>query len=170
MNHESSSRVISVETQLLADRPEAVPAVARWWFDEWGHVRPEMTLEQHIEEIRSSMSRDQVPVHVLALVDGEPVGVAMLKDHEMEYRYPDWQFWLGNVYVAAEWRGNGVAEQLALRVIEIAEQRGVPALHLQTKKLDGGVYARLGWQPVEQVDHRGNQVCVMIRSTQPGTS
>ena len=34
-------------------------------------------------------------------------------------------------------------------------------LHLQTEQLDGGIYARLGWAPREQIEYRGIQVLVM---------
>lgn len=158
---------MAVTTELLAERPDIIPIVAEWWFDEWGHVTPDVALEQQTEEIRSAVSRNQLPAHVVAFVDGVPAGAAMLKDHEMQYRYPDWKYWLGNVYVAEEWRGRGVAQQLSMRVVEIAQARRFPHLYLQTKQLDGGLYARLGWQPIETVEHRGKDVCVMIRTIEP---
>lgn len=161
---------MSVETQLFADCPEVIPVAAEWWYDEWGHVTPEITLEQHIEQIRADVTADRIPVHVAAFVDGQPAGAAILKNHEMQYRYPDWKYWLGNVYVAGAWRGRGVAAALSRRIIEVAEAHGLPALYLQTKQLDGGLYARLGWQPIEVVDHRGRDVCVMIRTIESAGS
>lgn len=160
INHDSQQ---AVRFRLLIDEPDVLPTVSRWWFDQWGHVNPSVTLEQQTEDIRAAMSRDKVPVHVVALQDSEPVGVAMLKDHEMRDRYPDKRYWLGNVYVAEPWRGRGIAAQLAMKVVEIAAARGIPALHLQTLAPDGGLYAKLGWKPLEHVEHRGREVCVMVR-------
>ncbi|MDB2356031.1 hypothetical protein N9V89_02245 [Pseudoalteromonas sp.] len=36
-------------------------------------------------------------------------------------------------------------------------------IHLQTEKLDGGLYKQLGWQPIEQVNNRGVEVLVMSK-------
>lgn len=160
-DHESQE---NVRFRLLIDEPDLVPIVSRWWFDQWGYVNPSVTFEQQTEDIRSAMSRDEVPVHVVALRDDQPVGVAMLKDHEMQDRYPNKRYWLGNVYVAEEWRGQGIAAKLAMKIVEIARAKGIPALHLQTLAIDGGLYAKLGWTPLENVQHRGREVCVMVRS------
>jgi hypothetical protein len=64
---------------LLAELPEAVPTVAKWLFDEWGHERPGSSVDAITEDIRSKLDPSQLPVHVLALVNGAPVGVAVLK-------------------------------------------------------------------------------------------
>jgi len=35
---EPRDRTMSLSFAYLADRLEAVPQIARWWFDEWGHT------------------------------------------------------------------------------------------------------------------------------------
>ena len=60
-------------------------------------------------------------------------------------------------------RGNGIASRIANRTAEIARSLGVKTLHVQTERLDGGLYARLGWAPFEQVNYRGLDVLVMER-------
>lgn len=39
----------------------------------------------------------------------------------------------------------------------------VERLHLQTPALDGGLYARLGWEPIAQVTNHGLDALVMER-------
>jgi len=88
------------------------------------------------------------------------MGVAELKFHEMDI-YPEKEHWLGGVYVPVEHRGKGIASRLIRQAVRIARTLGVPTLYLQTEKLEGGLYASLGWVPVAQANNRGLDVLVM---------
>jgi len=147
----------------LADRPEAVPQIARWWFDEWGHLRPGHSVEALASWVRDHLSRDQLPIHIVAILDNRIVGAAALKLHELFDLYPDKNHWLGSVFVAPDFRGRGIASALAMKVVEIANSRGIQSLHLQTLRLDGGLYAKLGWEALEQINHEGQDLLVMVK-------
>ena len=88
-----------------ADQPEAVPQIARWWFDEWGHHRPGDSLEALISRVQGLLNRDQLPIQIVANLENRIVGVAALKQHELFDIYPDKDFWLGSVCVAPDFRG-----------------------------------------------------------------
>ena len=148
--------------EYLADRPEAAPLVAEWYFAEWGHLNPAATLERTRDKLVASMNRDAIPLTVLAVIDEDVVGTAQLKYREMPM-FPEKEHWLGGVYVVPEYRGQDIAAQLVDSVVEAARNLGVQTLHIQTERLDGGLYARLGWAPVEQVN-RGIDVLVMQRA------
>jgi GNAT superfamily N-acetyltransferase len=147
---------------LLANRADAVPVVARWYFDEWGHSAPESSFEKTCESLQSRLNRDRIPLLLLAIEGDRVVGAAELKPHEMLSVYPEKEPWLGGVFVAPESRGKGIASQLAARIAGIARAFGVEQLYLQTTALDGGLYARLGWRPLEQVHYRGEDVLLMV--------
>ena len=121
-------------------------------------------VQQWVDDL---LGRDMLPIAVLALDGDAPVGVAELKEHEMLSLYPDHTPWLGSVFVRPESRGRGIASQLASQIAALAESRGATRIFLQTERLDGGLYARLGWQPVEQVTYRGQQVLLMVKRLQP---
>jgi len=91
------------------------------------------------------------------------MGVAELKFHEMDI-YPEKEHWLGGVYVPVEHRGKGIASRLIRQAVRIARTLGVPTLYLQTEKLEGGLYASLGWVPVAQANNRGLDVLVMEKT------
>lgn len=150
-----------MELKFLADHEVAIPTIARWYYDEWGYKDANNSYEKTCERIRGKLNRDKVPLHIVA-VDGENIlGVAQLKIREMDI-YPDKDYWLGSVYVAAEARGRKVASHLCERVIQVAQSLHIPTLYLQTDKIDdGGLYARLGWKPIEQVYYNGLDVLVM---------
>ena len=119
-------------------------------------------MEKEAEKLRGFLHRARVPLIVVAKVDGEVVGAAQLKFREMDI-YPDREHWLGGVYVLPTMRGKKIAEQIIARLVDIAEQLGVRELFLQTERLEGGLYGRLGWRPMEIVSYHGNQVRVMRR-------
>ena len=98
---------------------------------------------------------------VLAKDSGELIGAAELKTREMDI-YPQFEFWMGSVYVAADHRGKGVASKLVLEVISRARKAGIEKLYLQTEDLADGLYARYGFKPIEQADSKGITVLVMV--------
>jgi GNAT superfamily N-acetyltransferase len=81
-----------------------------------------------------------------------------------EAYYLEKEHWLGGVFVSAEYRSKGIALRLVDRALERARSLGVKVLHLQTEKMDGGLYAKLGWNPLEQVYYKGQEVLVMGRA------
>ena len=145
----------------LADLEDAIPTIAGWYFAEWGHLT-KLSVDAIATKMHDALNRDRIPLFVLAVKDGELVGVAELKYREMPI-YPDKEHWIGGVFVPPAHRGKGIASGLAKRIAEIAGSLGVDTLHLQTERLDGGLYARLGWVPFERANHRGLDVLVMER-------
>ena len=147
---------------LLADRPAAIPTIARWYFDEWSKHIPGETLETTEASLANYLHRDRIPLMVLAIVSDQVAGVAQLKHREMDI-YPEKEHWLGGVFVSPQHRGERVGYRLAERIAKMARDFDVLTLYLQTEKLNGGLYAQLGWKPCEQVTYRGREVLVMER-------
>lgn len=147
----------------LAERPDAVPQVARWWCDEWGLPQRHESLEAYLSEL-ASLKPDDLPFHLLALNGRNILGVATLKDQSALHKlFPDSQYWLSGVYVPPAFRGRGIATALCLKLVDIAKIKGVGRLHLVTEVLDGGLYAKIGWQPIGQVHVEGVDLLVMAR-------
>lgn len=151
-----------MELRFLADFPEAIPVISQWYFDEWGHKMKGNSVENIVGRIRGMLNRDKIPLHVVALENGQIMGVSQLKIREMDI-YPEKEHWLGGVFVRPEARGRGLATRLIERCLRLAESFGVETLYLQTERLDGGLYARLGWLPIEKTHYNGLHVVVMER-------
>jgi GNAT superfamily N-acetyltransferase len=155
-----SGQLMDMHFTLLADRREAIPQIASWYFDQWGHLRKDPDLRDFEKKLQCSLNHDKLPLVILALENEAIVGVAELKFREMAI-FPEREHWLGGVYVPVENRGRGIAAQLVQQALRIARTHGVATLFLQTERLDGGLYASLGWVPMEQVNYRGLDVLVM---------
>jgi GNAT superfamily N-acetyltransferase len=120
-------------------------------------------MESYLSEL-VSLEPGKLPIHLLALSERNIVGVATLKDQgELRKMFPDFQYWLSGVYVPPALRRRGVATSLCLKMVEIAKSRGVTRLHLVTEVLDGGLYARIGWDPIKQVRVDDLDLLVMAR-------
>jgi GNAT superfamily N-acetyltransferase len=152
-----------IRVEFLADHPEAVPSVARWLIDEWWPEKTKQAAEELVAALQQRASRDKAPIDLVALVDDRVAGVATIKPHELRELFPEAPNWLGGVLVDPEQRGRGVAAALAEHAAQVARSVGIPVLHLQTEHLDGGMYARLGWQPWQKIEHEGSQRLVMRR-------
>jgi N-acetylglutamate synthase-like GNAT family acetyltransferase len=147
----------------LANHPDLVPVLAGWFLREWGGRSPEDTLERFEERILSRMNRDKLPLTLVAFIEKEPVGTAALKIQEMK-THPQYQYWLGSVYVKENCRRQGIGSALVKTVIEEAKAFGIEELYLYTRGMEN-FYTQLGWNEIERPYYRGRNVTIMKRRT-----
>lgn len=146
----------------LADRPDAIPVVAKWYFNQWGYLSEVHSIEKMTEILQGYLHRDKIPLILLAVENDQILGAVQLKYYEMDI-YPNKEHWLGGVFVPKKYRGKNIARKLILKAIEVAKSQDVNTLFLQTEKMDGGLYKKLGWEAVEEVIYRNKLVLVMKR-------
>ena len=139
-----------------------VPIVARWYFDTWGKGVPGNTFKKLLSRLEGELNRTTVPLTMVALQSGRPIGAAQIKRNELNI-FPVETFWLSGVYTTPGARGWGLASMLAEKMVSIAETLDINALYLQTEALNGGLYARLGWKDVQTLYNMGINVLVMRR-------
>lgn len=151
---------------LLANHPRFVGTVAAWLVHEWGDPQDPAAVETLTAALRSRMSLDDLPMHLLAIEDGQAVGFIALKLWEMDHD-PDREHWLGSLFVPPAHRGRGIALALIDELLKRCPRHRVTRLSLQTPRLDGGLYLRHGWTPVGQILSRGDQVLIMERHLSP---
>ena len=144
------------------DHPEAAEVVAGWWFEQWGHEDPTGTFASTLAVLRAGEGK-LLPVTVLAYLNDDLVGAAQLKAHELHAQVPALTPWLGNVFVAPEQRGAEIAAGLVAEIETLAREAGFRRLYLQTQALDGGLYARVGWQAVRRLETSHGTVMLMDR-------
>lgn len=146
--------------RLSADDPNA-EIVAGWTFAAWGHLHPGLTLAQAMERLKVECGQGGVPSIFVAMQGRTPVGTASLIADDMSTR-PELTPWLASVFVVPEWRGQGIASSLVQRVEEEALESGIQHFYLYTPDQQA-LYRRMGWQDIELVEYRGEQVTVMAR-------
>jgi predicted GNAT family N-acyltransferase len=152
-----------MEIQFLADRPEFIPLISNWYYTQWGQFMKDQSEQKIRDRMSGMLNRDKIPLHIVAVEGTELLGVAQLKIREMDI-YPDKEHWLGGVYVAPNARGRGLGSVLVTKALELAKQLKVKTLYLQAENLEGGLYAPLGFRPLEKTHYNGFDVLVMEHS------
>lgn len=152
-----------MQFEFLATRRDALPLLGRWYHREWGRRFSNETEAESTAKLERYLNIDQIPFILLATEHSEVVGAAQLKYREMANLFPEKEHWLGGVFVSPEHRGRGVAAELIQHIISMAPSYDVTTLYLQTEQLNGGLYTRLGWHPIKQLNNHGLEVLVMER-------
>ncbi|BAJ00020.1 GNAT family N-acetyltransferase [Shewanella violacea] len=161
-----------MELVLLADKPEAIPQIAKWYNDEWGtptlnqgandSSRSTLTLESKLKDY---LNRDKLPQILLATHQDEGCGTQVIASAQLRFQemttYPETSHWLGGVYVDKAHRGKAIGQCLINGILDLARQHQVSELYLQTEDHSGGLYKKMGWKAVEQVTYHGVKVLVM---------
>jgi N-acetylglutamate synthase-like GNAT family acetyltransferase len=151
--------VVPITIEFLADCPEALPTLAQWQHDEWGHYRAGDTVEKRSARLQEGCNRDRIPLTVVALDNGEVLGSASLIAHDMETRM-ELSPWLAGVFVGTEYRRRGIGAQLVRRIMAEATALKVPLLYLYTVHSEK-FYANLGWSLQEHTAYREQTVAIM---------
>jgi predicted GNAT family N-acyltransferase len=151
-----------IEFDLLASRKHHLPQLAQWYFDEWGELTQASSVHTVESRLQEYLNSDKIPLIIIATNAGELAGAVQLKFREMTI-YPDKEHWIGGVYVGEKFRGKKLATTLVDKAIDLAQEMGVKELYLQTKRLNGGLYRKLGWKVVDKVVYRGIEVVVMVK-------
>jgi GNAT superfamily N-acetyltransferase len=141
-----------VTIEYLADHREFVPTLAQWLHSEWGHLRPNETVDHRIARVERACGHHEIPTTLVAVNANQPVGCASLIEHDMLTR-PEFSPWLAGVFVPREQRRRGIGAALVDRVVQEARSLGVPQVYLYTPG-SGALYLRLGWSVIERTFYR----------------
>lgn len=95
--------------------------------------------EQAVPEALELDGLDDGAVHLLALLDGRPVGTAriLIGGHQAK---------IGRVAVLREMRGRGIGAALMAEAVAALRRRGLHEAHLAAQCHALPFYERLGWQ------------------------
>jgi len=88
------------------------------------------------------MNRDKLPIAWVAHTDGQLLGTAALRVHDLEGR-EDLTPWLGGVFVGSQFRRQGIGAALCAAVEDATRSRAIEKLYLFTLDLQAW-YSRLG--------------------------
>jgi len=152
----------SPRIEQLAERPDLLPVVATWIYQEWWTRVDGASAGTLTDLLGTHMALDQMPLTLVATLETLPVGTATLLAHDVgTEQWPQLSPWLAAVYVVPEYRYRGSGAALVNTIVEIASALGVEALYLQTAGSDR-FYARLGWGVLDRAEGK----IVMFKTSQ----
>lgn len=147
---------------LLSDHRSKIEQIAEWYFDEWLGANSSAKVENVAESIRTKLgSQETIPLFYIALDEDELAGVIELKFRENK-SYPEYEHWLGGLYVKAEYRGKGVGTMLVRKVKAHAQRSKLPRLYLQCEEKLIGMYVDLGFKALHSARHGDTAVTILV--------
>jgi predicted N-acetyltransferase YhbS len=125
----------------LFQRPEHRAAVAALIHHEFWTEVPGASVARMDARLATADHADRVPLCLVALHQGEPIGVVNLVDNDDE-DHTDWHPWLAGMVVAEPWRGRGVGSALVRSLLGHARRLGFERVYLGADA--PAFYERLG--------------------------
>jgi predicted N-acetyltransferase YhbS len=126
----------------LFNHPHLINPVAKMIYDEfWVDVVDGMTVDDLVAHLKTANAAQQMPLSLIALVDGELAGTVNLIENDDENRV-HLRPWLAAMVVRADLRGQGIGTALVKALLADARLMSIPTVYFGT---DGpGFYERLG--------------------------
>ncbi|MFI8620448.1 GNAT family N-acetyltransferase [Marinomonas sp. NPDC078689] len=151
-----------MKISLLADHPYEAPKIAKWYYDEWARVAPNVTEEKVLEKvIEKSVNRNSIPLSLVAHLDSELIGVIELKIRENK-NYPEYEYWVGGVFTNQDYRRKGVAHALLESAKNKAINMGIRTLYLQCESFNIDLYLNHGFKVLHQARHHEIETTIMV--------
>lgn len=146
----------------LSTCPQHIPLVAQWIYNEFWADKQEHTTASLEERLQCAARCEGIPVSLLALVSGQPVGTVNLIECDDDRR-THLRPWLAALYVAPAYRYRGVGSSLVRAIQQKALSLGEAELYLGTDQ--PSFYEGLGATLHQQVTP---QFCIMRISSRSG--
>jgi len=142
----------------LADYPDTVPTLAKWFRDQWPDYYADMSQEQLEQDFLEDASRNHLPSRLVAFESGELAGTIVLRENGTE-ALPEFQPELGGLYVIESHRGHGIATELVRAGMKLALDQGYETVFATTVAA-AGILERLGWEFIQTVIHQDGQLAL----------
>lgn len=147
---------------VLADYPHYAKQIAEWYFSEWGSLVPGSTLESVENKVKErAVQGEHIPFGLVVHHQGELLAAADLKFRE-NTNYPEYEHWLGGVYVNPSYRGQGITRLLIERAKSEANRLGVEQLYLQCESHNIALYQKYGFTPLHTAKHHEADTTIMV--------
>ena len=144
--------------RFLADFPDAVPLLARWFYREW-HDFDGRSLADVEAQLAENLTRDSIPTTFLAQSGSEVVGTASLDLTDLP-AFGHLSPWLASLYVVPAARSAGIGTALVRHAQQFAASRGIKRIYLWTPG-PTRLYENCGWTAFERTTYNSRPINLM---------
>lgn len=148
----------SMTIRPLADFPERVPILARWFHAEW-HDFDGRALPAIESQLCENLNRDRIPITFLALSGSELVGTVSLDLVDLP-SFDHLSPWLASLYVLPEARRRGIGTALVQHAQRFALANAISPLYLWTSE-STRLYEKCGWTILQRSTYNSHPVTLM---------
>lgn len=158
-----ATAMASIETWALRPGAPEIALCAKWRLEAFGDVLGD-SLEDEIKRLEDFVADGAQQVALVASCDGVPAGTCLLAPQELAPCHPV-SPWLAGLFVAPDYRRQGIGRALVRATEEQARQRGNKHIYLYS---DDAVayYEKLSWRIAEQTIWHGFPMALMARDLQ----
>lgn len=144
-----------ITIRFLADHPDTIPALVRWFRAQWPEYHAAMSDEEMEQDFLEDASHDRLPIRLIAFESDELAGTIILRKNGSD-TLTNFQPELGGLYVVESHRGRGIATELLRAGMQVARAQGYETVFATTVAA-AGILERLGWEFVKIVIHQDGQ-------------
>ena len=155
----------------LADHQHVLPMLARGLEQEWpGWYGPGGPGDAP-KDLAEAAQRERLPVALIALRDGVPCGISVLRPADAAAAQTGHGPWVGGGLVRAELRGQGIGARLLAAVEGEARRLGFATIYCSTHRAQR-LLERCGWEAIGTITHDDAPLSVYRKATrvEPGGS
>lgn len=151
----------------LRDRPDLLEQVIEQNYEQW-HEFGDLDRSDVEELFRLDVPRGQLPLHLVALIDGRYAGQVSLRARSMgATHHPEAYLegkspWLSNMWVAPWARGHGLATRMTKELDRIAKALGYHRIYSSTEFPDS-LYHKAGYRDIERRTHKGRTIYLIYK-------
>ena len=144
-----------MEVSYLCKNSEELELIAAWYFEEWGYLNSSITQNKICEALLAKVNKaDDFLCFLVIRENGNLIAVADLKYREHK-DYPEYEHWLGGIFVTPECRGKGYASALIEKAKDHIEELGITDLYLQCEEHNERLYLKHGFELLHPTMHSG---------------
>lgn len=151
-----------IKIELLADHPEVLPILERWFVAEWPSWYGAQGPGDAAGDLHSYASAVGLPRAVVAFAEGEVCGVAALKADSIA-SHAHLTPWAAAGLVDPSRRGRGIGTHLVTALESEARVLGYSRIYSGTNTARS-LLERCGWQLIEDISHDGEPLGVFSKN------
>jgi GNAT superfamily N-acetyltransferase len=150
----------TISIEYLANHPEWAPQLAAWTYNAWHSYNPDLTEENALANIKTRMNTDKIPLTLVAVEMGAPVGMANLKREAEVQGLPKDKVWVGSFYV--EPQHPAAAEMLLHDLNQQAIKFHLNELWVwESNPQAPAFYQKHGWKIIKKLPFKNHTVTVL---------
>jgi len=145
----------------LSKHPHHATEIAQWYFDEWAD--PSVSSVEGFVQfmLKRATSDSEIPISFVAHDGDELLGAVELKFREHK-DYPEYEHWLGSLYVSSKHRGTGIGTALINRVKSHAVNLKVEKLYLQCEPEMVSMYEKYDFESLHKAKYGKLDTIIMV--------
>lgn len=148
---------------LVADFPRVIPILAGWYRDDWSEANADHDPE---DDFRGCAIRDRLPLCLVVLDQGEPVGTTFILE-TVDRDEPPLGPWFDGGYVVPHRRNKGVCLSMNIGSVALSYKMGFPRVFQGVRSEHAAKrYEDIGWSRIELPNAPDPSVLYLARETE----